>query len=412
MTGAAQPPLRVALLTSAIGGGGGIAARRMAEALASDPRFAVDLLTPETLGELLPADVAPRASVSNRRRTNTQFSVEYPGYRRDWLVTLLAGYDLVNIQWAVKLISLAEIDALAATGTPVICTAHDYHYFTGGCHYPAGCTGMRAGCTACTQAHPQLCDMRFLPIILRAKRTIFARPNVHFAAPSQFLCEEAVASGAVPATRSHVLRNPFVPPPPANMPEVGETRRILLVADRFEETRKAMPLAMAALADLATRDDLPPLAVDLVGTADPALAEAVAALPLAVCQHGRIADEAQLAARYAGADLLLTCSYEDNWPNVLVEAGAQGTPAVVGPGHGCAEYIRQFEAGLVAADYSAAAFAEAMARLVTAPRDPAARAQLAQSVRAEHAPAAVADAVWAVLGQIGLDAARPARAAE
>ncbi|MFD3191528.1 glycosyltransferase [Sedimentitalea sp. HM32M-2] len=361
-----QTGTRIAVLSSASGGGGGIAAQRLATALSRQPGVTADFLTRDQLGDL-PAEVAPMRSMSNRRQTDTHFTVEYPGYRRDWLVDLLAGYDIVNVHWASYLLSLAELDALARRGVAMLFLLHDFHYITGGCHYPADCENLSLGCHDCPQADTTLCDPRFIPVNLRLKRALFARANVHLAAPSHHLRDRAVASGIVPAARAHVLRNPYQPlTPKAARPRDGVTR-ILLIADSLTERRKAMPLALDSLAALHRRLRGSPhrVHVDVVGAADdPALRDRLAGCGLAHRLHGRITDHARLVDIFAASDIVLSCSYEDNWPNILVEAGAYGCVPVVGPGHGCEEFVTTYGTGAVAPAYTPGAFADTLRRMI------------------------------------------------
>lgn len=399
MTQTAAPsaaPRRIAILSSAAGGGGGIAARRLAEALNATPGVVADFLSVEDFGGSLPETVAPRRNMSNHRLTDTHYTVEYPGFRRDWVVDLLAGYDVVNIHWASYLISLAEIEALAARGTRVVFMLHDFHYITGGCHYPAGCTRMTAGCLHCPQIDPALADPSVMPANLRLKRAVFARPNVRLLAPSRYLRDEAVATGIVSEDRAHVLRNPYAPIAPAqDWPDDGAIR-IALVADSLTERRKGVRLALDSLkrlqAHLARNDPDRYAIVHIIGQADPALTEALKTLRLPHRAHGRIRDHARLAGILALCDILLTCSTEDNWPNVLVEAGSYGVAPVVGPGHGCEEFARLYDTGAVAAAYTPEAFGRALADLIARLPDAAARAAAAARIRADHDPAALAAA--------------------
>lgn len=379
------PGTRIAVLSSASGGGGGIAAQRLATALSRQPGVTADFLTRDQLGDL-PAEVAPMRSMSNRRQTDTHFTVEYPGYRRDWLVDLLAGYDLVNVHWASYLLNLAELDALARRGVAVLFQLHDFHYITGGCHYPAGCDNLSLGCHDCPQADTTLCDPRFIPVNLRIKRTLFARPNVHLAAPSQHLRDRAVASGIVPAGRAHVLRNPYVPlTPKAARPRDGVTR-ILLIADSLIERRKAMPLALDSLAALHRRQQGNRVHVDVVGAADdPALRERLAGCGLPHRLHGRITDHARLVDIFAASDIVLSCSYEDNWPNILIEAGSYGCVPVVGPGHGCEEFVTTYGTGAVAPAYTPGAFADTVLEMIaTLQQQGGPDAGIQARIRADH----------------------------
>lgn len=360
-----RQPLKVAVLSSASGGGAGIAARRVTDALNLSDAVQADFLDMVALGGRMPADAAPPGNMSNRKMTDTHFTVEFPGYVRGWVIDFLQQYDVLNIHWASFLLGLAEIDELSRRGMPILFTCHDYYYFTGGCHYPAECKKLAKGCLGCPQVNTDHCSTSVIAANLKTKKKLLARPNVHLAAPSAFLVKEAVSAGMIAPERTHVLRNAYSPVPGVARQLSDGPTRIVLLADSMTERRKAMPLAIESLA-LAWRElgersrNNPPFVVDVIGRADDDFIRAVNATGFDYVLHGRITDHKRIATLLAQCDFLLTCSFEDNWPNVLVEAGSYGVVPIVGPGHGCEEFVREFEAGRVARGYDVSAFAEAV----------------------------------------------------
>jgi glycosyltransferase involved in cell wall biosynthesis len=382
----------IAILSSASGGGAGIAAKRLSEALRDHSGRHVDFVDGRILGEYVPQDVAPQVNYSNQTISDTHFTFEHPGFCRGWLVEMLAGYDVVNVHWSTYLTSLAELEALSRRGKPMIFTLHDFHWITGGCHYPATCDRLAQGCLSC----PQLDRTRGAPGViarnLRLKREIMARPNVHVLAPSQWLRDIAVRVGAVPADRAHVLRNPYAPLMPATIDrDPSQPWRLLLIADSLHEGRKQMRLALDALAaffgarDPAARK----VEVDIVGQADEALLAHLRRASVPHVLHGRVTDHGVLSGILARADVLLTCSNEDNWPNILVEAGVYGCIPVVGPGHGCEEFVNRYGFGHVAQGYSVAAFHAALLAAFV-PRGAGKLADAVLHIREDHAPARIA----------------------
>ena len=363
-------PLKVAVLSSASGGGAGIAARRLTDALNLSEEVQADFLDMVALGERMPDDAAPPGNMSNRKMTDTHFTVEFTGYMRGWIIDLLQDYDVLNIHWASFLLGLAEIDELSRRGMPILFTCHDYYYFTGGCHYPAECNKLAKGCIACPQVNTDYCSPSVISANLKIKKRILSRPNVHLAAPSAFLVNEAVSAGMIASERTHVLRNAYVPVPGVNRQSSNGPPRILLLADSMTERRKAMPLAIEALAlawislkDKSSASEAP-FVVDVIGRADEEFVRAVNRAGFDHVLHGRITEHERIAGLLARCDFLLTCSFEDNWPNVLVEAGSYGVVPIVGPGHGCEEFCRLYGIGEVAQSYSKKAFGDSIVKCV------------------------------------------------
>jgi teichuronic acid biosynthesis glycosyltransferase TuaC len=81
---------------------------------------------------------------------------------------------------------------------------------------------------------------------------------------------------------------------------------------------------------------------------------------------GRVAHD-DLAETYSAADLLVLASSREGWANVLLEAMACGTPVVATKVWGTPEVVADAAAGLLVEPRTAAAFAAAIARLLTAP---------------------------------------------
>lgn len=416
MTSSEAPsgPMRVAVLSSAGGGGGGIAARRMTDALNSTGVASATILTADELGGFLPSRVAPMKTMGNGKTTDTHFTVEYPGYCRDWLVAYLSSYDIVNVHWASYLLSLGELDTLSRQGVRVLFTLHDFHYLTGGCHYPAKCSGMVRGCFGCPQVDEAECDSSFIPINLRLKQDIFSRENVHLCAPSHFLRDKAVTSGIVPPHRAHVLRNPYEPRPHAPPRKTTGPCKILLIADSLGERRKGMALALDSLevvqraidaqitAQGDTRGDTMPIKVDIVGKIDTPLCKRLETSIFPYKLHGKITDHARLVDIFVDCHLVLSCSSEDNWPNILVESGAYGCVPVVGPGHGCEEFVITYGLGGVASDYSAESFAQTLQYQMQAGAGRAPQPAHLQILQ-DHSTEYVAKNFMQIAAQIGLD---------
>lgn len=387
---------RLAILTSAPGGGAGIAAMRLYSALEEHPDCQPAMFDIEALGGPVPSDVALPRSLSNQRLTDTHFTIEYSGDVRGWLVALLSSFDAVNVHWSTYLISLGELDALTLTGTPVLFTFHDYYYFTGGCHYPAGCEGYLRECIGCPQVDVTRCDDSVIPINKAIKRRIFSRSNVHVASPSHYLLNQAISGAGIDRDRAHVIRNPYRPVPglSTGAKKMGMPR-IVLIADSLAERRKGMALALDVLDMAGSRNSF---VVDVIGGIDETIETCLNNAPYKLQVHGRISEHSVVAKILSGADLILTCSFEDNWPNILVEAACYGCIPIVGPGHGCEEFSKEF-GGYVSAGYSREEFLAVLESALVEIAHVKAN-YIASKVIKVHEPATAVANYLRVLGQI------------
>ncbi|MDD2464770.1 MAG: glycosyltransferase [Desulfobulbus sp.] len=349
--------MKVAIFSSASAGGAGIAAYRIYEALSEASELEVDFLDIATLGQLSQT-VSPNYSASNGRITNTHFTVDYATEPRRWLVDFLAGYDVLNVQWASYLMSLSEILELAKRGKQILFTLHDFYYITGGCHYPAGCLGFLDNCVGCPQVDERKCDQHTVINTLKLKRKIFSYDNVHLAAPSAFIVNSAIRSDIIPKHRGHVLRNAYRPIEKFQPIEWGNKRSILLIADSFDERRKGLQLAVDSLKLVLADEGVKPYKVELhlVGGMDKEVISQLNSSQVHIVTHGHIKQHKNLVEIFKKCQFILTCSYEDNWPNILVEAGSYGCIPIVGRWHGNEEFVRTLDFGIISENYTAHKF--------------------------------------------------------
>jgi glycosyltransferase involved in cell wall biosynthesis len=367
---------RLAILTSATGGGAGIAAKRVFNAIQATlgPEHSIELIDMQSLGEAVFADVASHSGGSNKVFSDTHYTVEYPGYVRSFIVSYLRGFDVLNIHWCSYLITLTEIQLLIELGVKVVFTCHDFYYLFGGCHYPHTCTRWLTGCLNC----PQLDVLRFPAYSpahnLSIKRQIFGSPNVRLTAPSAHLVNVARQASIVADSKSYVIRNPvdtdsFHPNTnrPAGLLKPGKFK-VLLIADSSHERRKGFSIALEALNQLPRLLGDTELEVAFVGHGSQESAESLERNGIKAYAHGHLKDPSEIAHVYRSVDAVLSASLEDNWPNILVEAYACGALAIVGPGHGCAEFVTRYESGTVSETYKPIDFAKAATDLFNAMR--------------------------------------------
>lgn len=386
-------PVKIAILSSASAGGAGIAAYRIYQAFDTHSDHKVDFFDITSLGPVS-SEVSPTTSATNGKITNTHFTIDYASDVRQWVIDVLMDYDVINVQWASYLVSLSEIHALAKAGKKILFTLHDFHYITGGCHYPAGCTGFLKNCVACPQVNEKVLSQQTIIATNKLKRSIFSYPNVHLSAPSQFIVNSAIRAGMVPVERAHVLRNPYAPIGEHAPQTDSKKKSILLIADSFDEQRKGLALAVDSLkiAAQSFRNNNHSVTLHLVGGLDREVIQRLSASDIQVITHGHIKDHAKLVEIFKQCNFILSCSYEDNWPNILVEAGSYGCIPIVGKWHGCEEFVNTLGSGYLADSYLPATFSEVIKQAVFDELSNSNLSDFVDKVRSMHAPACVVNA--------------------
>ena len=386
----------IAILSSASGGGAGIAAKRLCDGLNSTGKYQANFVDVNLVGESISPTVCLPGNLSNHKHTNTHFTAEHQGFVRGWLIDLLSKFELINVHWASYLVSVSELQELAQRGMKILFTMHDFYYSTGGCHYPAGCTGQTLSCRTCPQVNIADFDHASVATAFRAKQKLLNLPNVHVSAPSRFVVESVERAGLIPTDRGHVIRNIYEPLATGFSTKQASKQKLLLIADSLSEKRKGMELALAALHLVSTQNKVP-VEIHVVGNATDEFKKAFKDHGLSPVFHGRIEKHAALVDIYRDVGLMLTCSYEDNWPNILVEAGSYGVIPIVGSGHGCEEFCRHFSIGKVVDSYTPDAFANAISAQIEAFPSDDELSSFSDAVRTEHATETIVDTYEAIL---------------
>lgn len=349
--------MKVAILSSASGGGAGIAAYRIYEAIKEhqSEKCDVDFIDMNLIGRVSDS-VSPPQSATNGVKSNTHYTADFASSTREHVVRMLSQYDVLNIHWCSYLLSISEIHALAKRGVKIIFTLHDFYYLTGGCHYPTTCKQYLKTCTLCPQVDVAKMSQKDVEAAHKLKREIFNYDNVKLVAPSDYIVNKAVESQIVPRQRAFTIRNAYSPVHgKQKIPRKDSKINLLIIADSFFEIRKQLQLAVDGLKEFATVDSkiARNFILHLVGRLDNEVVLQLKPFEYEIINHGHISDHDEIVDVYCQCDYLLTPSLDDNWPNILVESASYGVIPIVGPGHGCEEFVNRFGAGKVFKSYDA-----------------------------------------------------------
>ena len=85
----------IAILSSASGGGAGIAAKRLCDGLNSTGKYQANFVDVNLVGESISPTVCLPGNLSNHKHTNTHFTAEHQGFVRGWLIDLLSKFELI-----------------------------------------------------------------------------------------------------------------------------------------------------------------------------------------------------------------------------------------------------------------------------------------------------------------------------
>lgn len=257
--------------------------------------------------------------------------------------------DLINIQFAWKLINYSSFFTKLNEGIPVVITMHEMSNFTGGCVYAGPCRRFEQQCGDCPQLSNRYDhDLSFQGWRYRFKgfqQTGFKK--LHFVADSHWLAAEARKSSLLKNYPLSVIyygidSGIYRPLPKANAKEgfgiPAHFNVIAFAADSVADPRKGiLPLA-AALQGMKERPFLLTWGRDL-----PTALEGLPHLHL-----GNIESEHLMAIAYSAADVFVMPSLEEAFGQTALEASACGVPVVAFAAGGIPEIVRDGETGILA----------------------------------------------------------------
>lgn len=267
--------------------------------------------------------------------------------------------DIINIHnlhggkrfgWSVEMVSsCAEV-------APTIWTLHDMSSFTGGCAYAFGCERFLNGCDAlcsCPDLYPKPPGNRLERGWNHRKEILSGVNNLVGVSPSHWLAAQA-KRGLWSRQRIDVIPNPL--PLRTYRPHGSGEMRVhlgipegvlvaLVVAHGLADPRKGARLLIESLRMIRHR----PLAIIAAGSGPLQLEHP----GIMIKNVGYVGSEHEMVALYNSADLLIHPATEENFPNVILESVACGTPAVAFSIGGNPEIVEPGITGWLVAEISA-----------------------------------------------------------
>lgn len=309
--------------------------------------------------------------------SSTIFSLELAGQpveNHEWMEWA----DVINLHWTTRQMSAESLSAVLSLGKPVVLTLHDQRFFTGGCHYTAGCEGYLGDCRECPQLRPEYALLAEHSHDL--SRTVFEsapRPPV-VVTPSRWLGREASRSSLLGHCRVEVIPNSLdlevfrtggrsEARADFGIPESATV--FLLGAQYLDDERKGCDLFLDAFRkametpEVARRVESGDVRFAVFGEGSEDLEKA--GLPLAAL--GKLEPGADAARAYCASDLFVCPSREDNLPNTILEAMACGVPVLGSDIGGIPDMVSDGETGWLFPLDDIALFARRIAEAITEP---------------------------------------------
>ena len=295
------------------------------------------------------ADGLPLMMYPKREQTNF-FSAFIP--ERIAKKCFLINPDLIHMHWIGG--GLVRIESFRNFKKPLVWTFHDMWAFTGGCSYDSECSRYEDSCGSC----PKLNGRRKMDLsyrVLRRKKKAWENIPMTIVTPSRWLAECTRKS---PIFRDHSIHvipygldlTRYKPTEKKIAREIlglPQNKKLILYGtlQALNEKRTGFELFRSAMSKLSNSGWSDKAKVVIVGGVKPLSWQE---LGLKTHFMGRLNDDFSLALLYSASDVFVTSSIQDNYPNVLLESLACGTPCVGFDVGGIPEIIEHQKNGYVA----------------------------------------------------------------
>ena len=297
------------------------------------------------------------------------------------LLDQLPAADIINIHTMRLFADNRAFFAAVPKHTPVVRTLHDMNFFTGGCHYDAGCGKYTVQCGACPQLGSHKEQDLSRKIWQRKHEALSTIPpnRLHLVTPSGWLAHEAKHSSLAQHFPITVIPygldlEVFCPRDRRFARDVlgihQDAAVVLFVAQPITRINKGFALLAQALEGLG---HLTKLLLVSVGSGQPPVKTPVPHLHL-----GHIGHERLLSLVYSAADVFVIPSRQDNLPLTALEVTACGIPVVGFAVGGILDIVRPDITGLLVPAQDVRALHTAICELL---QDPGRRAEMAANCR-------------------------------
>ena len=348
--------IKVLTLSSKDSGGAGGAARRMHEALLKAGADAVMVVldkatTSERVAKLeIPIPnldpkqpsaqlfyafnlIQKRLANYPKRQIPSMFTSTESIINYTELEPFFAQADIIHIHWIDGFFDYQHAPK-ALQNKKIIWTLHDMYQFTGGCHYALDCKNYISGCQSCPQlGEDASCSLTQESI--QIKNTAYSQLDINIVTPSKWLSDCAKQSLLMKKFPCNIIPNTFDfnTFKPINMNEartkydISKKKCIILFgADHILNPVKNLIAIINCLVSLCNENLINPDNFALVVFGAGQLPNET--YPFSIQQLGTIASAEEMAYVYSSADFLVLPSIADNYPNIMCEALACGTPVV------------------------------------------------------------------------------------
>ncbi|MFW5795553.1 MAG: glycosyltransferase, partial [Bacillota bacterium] len=260
----------------------------------------------------------------------TIFSLNEPKLYHNTLKEITKDFDIINIQWIARFLSVENIAYLSNLGKPLVITIRDMNPLTGGCHYFHGCDKWQKDCYGCPQL---LGDKDNMPAkILELKKSLWNTNNISIITLSNHTKNIVKKSPLFSDCKIKVIGNPididtFSPKEGAkDYFNIKSDDKIIFYIPSYDSKVKGGEELKKSLKIM--KSNYPNIKVQILAAGSSSSLLKADDFPFPIINLGHLNDKTILAKAYSAADLTAIPSLEETFSNTAAESVACGTPIV------------------------------------------------------------------------------------
>ena len=259
----------------------------------------------------------------------------------------VADADVVILHYINEFLNYNGIAELLSSGKRVVWYMHDMWPLTGGCHHSLDCDGYTKDCKCC----PQLSHCKWLATWqFKQKERVFSGKNLIIATPSKWLASHVQQSTLFKNTEIHICPN--VIDTDVFKPFGKDEARCIL---KLEINKKYILFGAASMSSIYkglsyVYDTLIklPSEYEFIVLGKLAAEDIPSQILDRMHMMGFVSKDEEKRIIYSAADVFLITSIAENYPNMVIESMACGTPVAGFATGGIVEQIEDRVSGCLA----------------------------------------------------------------
>jgi len=260
----------------------------------------------------------------------TIFTINHPHIDSKDLVKMVEPYDIINLHWHARFLSIENIATLTHLNKPVVITIRDMMPITGGCHCFHSCQKWQNSCAECPQINSKYTN--YPMHIQQSKRESYNFKNITLVVLSNTTKKIVSKAPFFRDCRIEVIHNsietnifkPYDKKEARIKFGLPLDKKIIGYVPSFSSEAKGYRELVEALEIINKTDRLDAPFILLVGNPTPATDD----IKQEKKYLGYIADNTLLAEAYSACDVVAVPSLEETFSNTTAEAISCGVPVV------------------------------------------------------------------------------------